>query len=102
MTPGVRDVAQIRLDNALLPTRGYTAQLELGAGLTTWVTFAPCFGWIFAFAPWIDRLAQATGPSVFILPAQGGNEWDRPGAPLHVRPRVELAADPQQLFVDIL
>jgi chromate transporter len=32
----------------------------LGAGLTTWVTFAPCFGWIFAFAPWIDRLAQAT------------------------------------------
>lgn len=32
----------------------------LGAGLTTWVTFAPCFGWIFTFAPWIDRLAQAT------------------------------------------
>jgi chromate transporter len=32
----------------------------LGAGLTTWVTFAPCFLWIFAFAPWIDRLQHAT------------------------------------------
>jgi chromate transporter len=31
----------------------------LGAGLTTWVTFAPCFLWIFAFAPWIDRMGQA-------------------------------------------
>jgi chromate transporter len=31
----------------------------LGAGLTTWVTFAPCFMWIFAFAPWIDRLGHA-------------------------------------------
>lgn len=31
----------------------------LGAGLTTWVTFAPCFMWIFAFAPWIDRLSHA-------------------------------------------
>ncbi|QDH33103.1 chromate efflux transporter [Porphyrobacter sp. YT40] len=31
----------------------------LGAGLTAWVTFAPCFLWIFAFAPWIDRLGQA-------------------------------------------
>ncbi len=31
----------------------------LGAGLTTWVTFAPCFMWIFAFAPWIDRLSNA-------------------------------------------
>jgi len=31
----------------------------LGAGLTTWVTFAPCFLWIFAFAPWIDRLGNA-------------------------------------------
>lgn len=26
------------------------------AALTTWVTFAPCFLWIFALAPWIDRL----------------------------------------------
>lgn len=31
----------------------------LGALLTTWVTFAPCFLWIFAFAPWIDRMGQA-------------------------------------------
>ncbi len=31
----------------------------LGAGLTTWVTFAPCFLWIFAMAPWIDRLGNA-------------------------------------------
>jgi chromate transporter len=31
----------------------------LAAGLTTWVTFAPCFMWIFAFAPWIDRLGNA-------------------------------------------
>jgi len=31
----------------------------LGAGLTTWVTFAPCFLWIFTFAPWIDRLRHA-------------------------------------------
>lgn len=30
-----------------------------------------------------ERLAQATGPSVFILPEQGGNEWDREGEPLH-------------------
>jgi len=28
----------------------------LGAGMTLWVTFVPCFLWIFAFAPWIDRL----------------------------------------------
>ena len=31
----------------------------LGAVLTTWVTFAPCFMWIFALAPWIDRLGNA-------------------------------------------
>ncbi len=31
----------------------------LGAALTTWVTFAPCFLWIFTFAPWIDRLRSA-------------------------------------------
>ena len=31
-----------------------------GAALTTWVTFAPCFLWIFACAPWIDRLRHAT------------------------------------------
>jgi len=32
----------------------------LGAALTTWVTFAPCFLWIFTFAPWIERLQHAT------------------------------------------
>jgi chromate transporter len=32
----------------------------MGAALTSWVTFAPCFLWIFAFAPWIDRMSQAT------------------------------------------
>lgn len=31
----------------------------LGAGLTTWVTFAPCFLWIFTFAPWIEWLQQS-------------------------------------------
>ncbi len=31
----------------------------LGAGLTTWVTFAPCFLWIFTFAPWIERMEHA-------------------------------------------
>jgi chromate transporter len=31
----------------------------LGAGLATWVTFAPCFLWIFALAPWIGRLGNA-------------------------------------------
>lgn len=31
----------------------------LGAGVTTWVTFAPCFLWIFACAPWMERLERA-------------------------------------------
>jgi chromate transporter len=31
----------------------------IGAALTTWVTFAPCFLWIFAFAPWIERLQHS-------------------------------------------
>lgn len=31
----------------------------LGAALTTWVTFAPCFLWIFAFAPWMVRLQRS-------------------------------------------
>jgi chromate transporter len=30
----------------------------LGALLTTWVTFAPCFLWIFACAPWMERLER--------------------------------------------
>lgn len=29
-----------------------------GAALTTWVTFVPCFLWIFAGAPYIERLRQ--------------------------------------------
>ncbi len=28
----------------------------LGATLTTWVTFAPCFLWIFVLAPWVEAL----------------------------------------------
>ena len=31
----------------------------LGAGVTTWVTFAPCFLFIFTLAPWIERLERA-------------------------------------------
>lgn len=31
----------------------------LGAALTTWVTFAPCFMWIFTFAPWIERMENS-------------------------------------------
>lgn len=29
-----------------------------------------------------DKLSRAKGPVVFLLPVQGGNEWDRPGGPL--------------------
>ncbi len=29
-----------------------------------------------------ERLSTAKGPVVFLLPLQGGNEWDRPGGPL--------------------
>ena len=31
----------------------------LGAGVTTWMTFAPCFLFIFTLAPWIERLERA-------------------------------------------
>ena len=31
----------------------------LGAALTTWVTFAPCFLWIFTLAPWIERIENS-------------------------------------------
>lgn len=31
----------------------------LGALLTIWVTFVPCFLWIFAVAPWLERLENA-------------------------------------------
>lgn len=30
-----------------------------------------------------DKLAAATGPTTFVLPRKGGNEWDREGAMLH-------------------
>ncbi len=30
-----------------------------------------------------DQLSRAKGPTTLILPTQGGNEWDRPGGPLH-------------------
>jgi chromate transporter len=40
------------------PFAPFTAGL-LGAGLTTWVTFAPCFLWIFACAPWMAWLERA-------------------------------------------
>ncbi len=30
-----------------------------GAGIALWMTFAPCFLWIFALAPWIARLTAA-------------------------------------------
>ena len=30
----------------------------IGAALTTWVTFVPCFLWIFALAPWMERLER--------------------------------------------
>jgi chromate transporter len=39
------------------PFGAWTAGL-LAAGLTTWVTFAPCFLWIFALAPMMDRIRQ--------------------------------------------
>lgn len=31
----------------------------LGAAVTLWVTFAPCFLWIFSVAPWMERLERA-------------------------------------------
>jgi len=31
----------------------------IAAALTTWMTFAPCFLWIFAAAPWMERLEHA-------------------------------------------
>ncbi len=34
-------------------------------------------------ALYAEKLAQATGPSAFILPLAGCNEWDRPDGPLH-------------------
>ena len=31
----------------------------------------------------MEKLAAATGETVFLLPLEGGNEWDRAGGPLH-------------------
>ncbi|MEQ1498162.1 MAG: chromate efflux transporter [Novosphingobium sp.] len=31
----------------------------IGALLTTWVTFVPCFLWIFTLAPWMERLERS-------------------------------------------
>jgi chromate transporter len=45
-------IAGFRGSGALSPLMGGV----LGASLTTWVTFAPCFLWIFLGAPWIERL----------------------------------------------
>ncbi len=35
----------------------------LGAGITLWVTFVPCFIWIFAGAPYVEALRGRRGPS---------------------------------------
>jgi chromate transporter len=32
----------------------------LAAVLTTWVTYVPCFLWIFVGAPWVERLREST------------------------------------------
>lgn len=39
--------------------KGGLAYGLLGALVTLWMTFAPCFLWIFAFAPWIARITAA-------------------------------------------
>lgn len=40
---------------------GTIAAGALGALVTTWVTFAPCFLWIFAGAPFVERLRGSAG-----------------------------------------
>ncbi len=37
---------------------GGLAQALAAAGITLWMTFAPCFLWIFAGAPWVDHLTR--------------------------------------------
>lgn len=49
----VGSVAAYREPGALAPL---TAAL-CGAGIVLWVTFAPCFVWVLAGAPWLERLA---------------------------------------------
>jgi chromate transporter len=55
VTQFVGYLAAFRAPEPFLPLVGGL----LGAGLTLWVTFVPCFLWIFTFAPWIERLEQA-------------------------------------------
>jgi chromate transporter len=38
----------------------------LGSAITTWVTFAPSFLWIFVFAPYLDRLRSLQGLSYML------------------------------------
>jgi chromate transporter len=47
-------MAAYRSPGAVPPLLGGVA----GAILTTWVTFVPCFLWIFLGAPWVERLRQ--------------------------------------------
>lgn len=52
VTQFVGFLAAFRADTGLPPLVAAT----LGAILTTWVTFVPCFLWIFAGAPFVERL----------------------------------------------
>jgi chromate transporter len=54
VTQFVGFLAGFRANSGLPPLLAGT----LAALLTTWVTFAPCFVWIFAGAPFIERLRQ--------------------------------------------
>jgi chromate transporter len=47
-------MAAYRSPGALTPLAGGL----MGAVLTTWVTFVPCFLWIFLGAPWIEKLRK--------------------------------------------
>ena len=55
VTQFVGAIAAFRAPDPLTP---WLAAI-IGAGLTTWVTFAPSFLMIFALAPWIERLERA-------------------------------------------
>jgi chromate transporter len=52
VTQFVGFLAAYRAPGTLSPLMAGT----LGGLLTTWVTFVPCFLWIFAFAPFVERL----------------------------------------------
>jgi chromate transporter len=47
-------MAAYRSPGALAPLAGGV----MGAVLTTWVTFVPCFLWIFLGAPWIEKIRE--------------------------------------------